>query len=104
LAGGIAGLLGGGIGGGKSVGPNGGTNIGVSGNQLVLGTSGADNGADVAATIAEAQKLIQSVNQLTQSYGLGLGNLPRDENGRFMVYQGDINAHLPRSAGELLQQ
>lgn len=71
IGGAAGGLLGGMFGGGKqSVGPIGHTNIGLRNGQLVVGSTGVDNGAMAAATIQAANQAVQAINSLAQSLNL----------------------------------
>ena len=103
IGGGAGGIFGGLFGGGQSVGPNGLTQLRYKDGHLVLGGSGADNGADVNATIQTATTTMQALNALIDNYGLKLsaavntvkiGNNPNagDVSG---IYQGSVNAGKP---------
>ncbi|MEQ8747356.1 phage tail tape measure protein [Pyruvatibacter sp.] len=63
----IGGLFGGG--GGDPIGH---TNIALSGNRLTVGASGADNGADPAATQQAAAEAVQLINQIADQLGLDI--------------------------------
>lgn len=92
IGGAAGGLLGALFGGGGGVGPVGHTNIGVGADGVLrVGSSGADNGADISATVAAAQQAVDTLNALAQQFDLIIRNA-----GPGSISQG--NAGGPQSA------
>lgn|GEM_PF-2886391 len=107
----IGGLIGGGLGsiagslfgGGRSVGPIGHTNIVSEGGKLVVSTSGADNGANVSATIQQAQQAVQALNALASQFDLAFkSNEPTNGILVGTIGQG-ANVSGPKSVEEFIQ-